>query len=94
MAQILGDHYSLVQISPQLETYQTVMLGSHSSLASSSTNDEEVSPQQTRQEEMHDSRIASLEKTIEYIQSEHSKTLADLHGEIKRLQELCCGKSF
>ncbi|KAJ3286723.1 hypothetical protein HDU79_006287 [Rhizoclosmatium sp. JEL0117] len=35
------------------------------------------------------SRISSLEKTVEFLQEQHKCTLKDLHKEIARLQNLC-----
>lgn len=36
-------------------------------------------------------RIAALERNIAYIQEQHSQTLAGLHQEISKLQEMCSG---
>jgi hypothetical protein len=37
-------------------------------------------------------RIASLEKTIDFIQDQHKASLQGLHAEIARLQNVCAGK--
>ncbi|KAJ3073223.1 hypothetical protein HDU98_001981 [Podochytrium sp. JEL0797] len=44
--------------------------------------------------EKSQSRVASLEKTIESIQQQHFASLKDLHQEIARLQNLCSDISF
>ncbi|KAI9352790.1 hypothetical protein BDR26DRAFT_849874 [Obelidium mucronatum] len=44
--------------------------------------------------EKSQSRIASLEKTIEFLQEQHKGSLKDLHKEIARLQNLCSDVSF
>jgi hypothetical protein len=38
-----------------------------------------------------DKIIIRLERTILFLQTQHSETLNDLHKEINRLQEMCCG---
>ncbi|KAJ3329832.1 deoxycytidyl transferase [Blyttiomyces sp. JEL0837] len=40
------------------------------------------------------SRINSLEKTVEFLQREHDKSLKGLHAEISRLQRVCSDTAF
>ncbi|KAJ3211602.1 hypothetical protein HDU67_004408 [Dinochytrium kinnereticum] len=47
-----------------------------------------------RKLERAESRVASLEKTIEFLQSQHSVALKGLHEEIARLQNLCADRTF
>ncbi|KAJ3131049.1 hypothetical protein HK100_006923 [Physocladia obscura] len=44
--------------------------------------------------EKSQSRVASLERTVEFLQSQHRESLGDLHREIERLQNLCSDTQF